>query len=197
MALIEIIRRAKEAEEDALKEYKEILKELKSPEDAELKRVILRLAVDKIFHKELMEAIERAYKEASKLLREHIDPYYPELEPIKNSIAQADEGLILIPGIPSLVIPTGTLGYKIPPEDILEEILSTSPEVSIMPRDKAEKMQKEIEKLIREEREMEKSYESLEDLAKHPVIKDIARSLLYNEAQHRAILKAISKKFKI
>ncbi|AEC52702.1 hypothetical protein PNA2_1787 [Pyrococcus sp. NA2] len=196
MTLVEIIRDAKKAEERALKEYKKIINELKSPEEAELKRVFLRLAVDKIFHKELMEAIERAYKEATKLLREHIEPYYPELSPIKESINQLEEGTILIPGVPALVISQalGTLGYRIPPEDILEEIMNVPPDASIVPKDKTETIKDKLSEILRDQEEMQRNYEKLEDLAKHPTIRDIARSLLYNEAQHRAILKSISKK---
>ncbi|BAA30221.1 hypothetical protein [Pyrococcus horikoshii] len=193
MRLIDIIKSAKEAEERALKEYKEVIKELKSPEDAELKRILLRLAVDKIFHKELMEAIERAYKETLKLLRENLEPYYPELRPIRESIAQLDQGLILIPGIPSLLVSSTILGYKIPAEDVLEEILSTKPETFIPPKDR-EKVREVIERIINYQGKMEEDYERLESLAKHPIIKELARSLLYNEAQHRGILKSISKR---
>ncbi|AFK22541.1 hypothetical protein [Pyrococcus sp. ST04] len=198
MPLVETIRKIKDAEEKTLKDYKELLKELRKPEDAELKRVILRLAVDKIFHKELMEAIERAYKEATSLLREHLEPFYPELEPIKESIMELDQGLALIPGIPSLLLPLdfGKVGYRIPPEEALEELVKGFPDVSIIPEDKLNLLREKLKEIMEHEEEMIEGYRDLEEKAKHPIIKDISKSVLHNEEQHEAVLKKIAEKFR-
>ncbi|MFA4639918.1 rubrerythrin family protein [Pyrococcus kukulkanii] len=198
MTLVETIRTIKEAEERALKDYKELLKELKRPEDAELRRVILRLAVDKIFHKELMEAIERAYKEASALLKEHIEPFYPELEPIRESVMELDQGLALLPGVPSLLLPLdfGKVGYRIPPEEVLEELIKSFPEISIIPQDKLDRIIEKLNDVVEMEKEMQNGYKELENRAKHPVIRELSKAVLHNEEQHNAILSKIIDKFK-
>ncbi|ASJ16779.1 rubrerythrin family protein [Thermococcus chitonophagus] len=198
MTLVETVRRIKEAEEKALKDYKDLLKELKKPEDAELKRVVLRLAVDKIFHKELMEAIERAYKEASALLKEHLEPFYPELEPIRESVMELDEGLALLPGVPSLLLPLdfGKVGYRIPPEEVLEELVKSFPEVSIIPQDKLDKIMEKFNDVIEREKEMQEGYKELENRAKHPIIKELSKAVLHNEEQHNAILTKVVGKFR-
>ncbi|AMM54097.1 rubrerythrin family protein [Pyrococcus kukulkanii] len=198
MTLVETIRMIKEAEEKALKDYKELLKELKRPEDAELRRVILRLAVDKIFHKELMEAIERAYREASVLLKEHIEPFYPELEPIRESVMELDQGLALLPGVPSLLLPLdfGKVGYRIPPEEVLEELIKSFPEISIIPQDKLDRIIEKLNDVVEMEKEMQNGYKKLENRAKHPVIRELSKAVLHNEEQHNAILSKIIDKFK-
>ena len=198
MTLVETVRKIKEAEKEALKDYKDLLKELKRPEDAELKRVVLRLAVDKIFHKELMEAIERAYKEASALLKEHLEPFYPELEPIRESVMELDQGLALLPGVPSLLLPLdfGKVGYRIPPEEVLEELVKSFPEVSIIPQEKLDNIIEKLDDAIEMEKEMQDGYRELESKAKHPVIKELSKAILHNEDQHTAILTKIVGRFR-
>ncbi|AAL81166.1 rubrerythrin family protein [Pyrococcus furiosus DSM 3638] len=190
MKLIEIIKELKNMEEEAFKSYLELIKNLRDPEDADLKRITLRLAVDKIFHRELMEAIERAYEKSVKLIRDNIEPYYPELEPIRESLLELDQGLALIPGVPALLLPLdlGKLGRRIPTEDILAEIIKSLPEPSIIPEEKREEIKGNLEKVTSIEEEMIDKYTKLHEKAFHPVIKDLTSSIIQNENQHKALL---------
>ncbi|AEH24292.1 hypothetical protein [Pyrococcus yayanosii] len=197
MGLAGTVKGIREVEERALKEYIDLLKELKDPEDAELKRVVLRLAVDKIFHRELALAIERAYREATKLLKEHLEPFYPELEPIRESVLELDNGVALVPGLPALLLPPDLekLGVRIPPEEVLEELVKGFPEPSLLPVDKAKEIREKLARVVEMEERMKKCYGELQKKAQHPVIKDIAKSVMHNEDQHGAILKKVLQKF--
>ncbi|WP_054841469.1 hypothetical protein [Thermococcus peptonophilus] len=111
MKLAEAVTNVKEVEKKAEKEYKALLKTLKSPEYADLRVLLLRMTVDTILHRRLAEALEKAYKEAIELIEEfgYVDvPETPETAPPRN---QVSSGLVLIPGIPAVHVapPTGSL----------------------------------------------------------------------------------------
>lgn len=109
MKLAEAVTNVKEVEKKAEKEYKALLKTLKSPEYSDLRVLLLRMTVDTILHRRLAEALEKAYKEAIELIEEfgYVDvPETPETA-LGN---QVSSGLVLIPGIPAVRSPpTGSL----------------------------------------------------------------------------------------
>lgn len=136
MKLAEAVTNVKEVEKKAEKEYKALLKTLKSPEYSDLRVLLLRMTVDTILHRRLAEALEKAYKEAIELIEEfgYVDvPETPETAPGN----QVSSGLVLIPGIPAVqVAPYGLLGSRIPPEDALEELLKNLPDNVALPPEK-------------------------------------------------------------
>jgi len=181
--LIEKIRELRKLEEKAEKEYRKLLKKLKDPEYSDLRNLILRLTIDTIFHKHMMEAVERAYKDAVKLIEE----YGPE---------EGEEEVALIPGVPTIAMPLGfgQIGARVPPEEIIEEYLKEFPTEIVLPDD--EKIADLLEKYLQLEKEMERLYDEVSRRAFHPALRELIKELKRNEEQHRALLESLAKKYK-
>jgi len=181
--MIEIVREAKKVEEKAEKDYKKLLAKLNSPEYSDLRRLILRLAIDTVFHRRLMEALEKAYEDAIKLVKEY-------------SSEEPNEDLALIPGVPTLVMPLGfgPLGARVPPEEIVEEYLKDFPGEVVLPDD-GKKFLETLKKHVEEEKQMEELYSELSKRAFHPVVRELAREIKRNEEQHEALIKGLLEKY--
>ncbi len=70
MTMVETVKELKKVETKAEKEYKAILKKLKGQEYADLRVLLLRMAVDTILHRRMVEALENAYKDALNLIED-------------------------------------------------------------------------------------------------------------------------------
>ncbi|WP_297520719.1 hypothetical protein [Thermococcus sp.] len=181
--LIVEVKKAREIEKKAEREYRKALNKFKDPEYSDLRNLILRITVDTIFHRHLMEALEKAYEEALKLVRE----FEGEEE---------NTGIALIPGVPTIVMPLGfgRIGARVPPEEVLEEYLRNFPSEVLLPEDDG-KMGEFIKKYLDMERGMEELYNRMSKRAFHPVVRALAQEIKRNEEQHRAILDGLMKKY--
>ena len=181
--MIDIVREAKEVEEKAEKDYKKLLKELDKPEYADLRGLILRLAIDTAFHKRLMEALEKAYDDAVKLVEEY-------------AVERPSEDFVLIPGVPTMVMPLGfgPIGARIPPEEIIEEYLKDFPSEVVLPGDDG-KLVEVLKKYADEEENMRKLYDELSRRSFHPVVRELAREIKRNEEQHESLIKGLIEKY--
>lgn len=181
--MIDIVREAKKTEERAEKNYRKLLKQLNKPDYADLRNLILRLTIDTAFHRHLMEAIEKAYKEAIDLVEEY-------------SIEKPSEDLALIPGIPTIVMPLGfgPIGARIPPEEIVEEYLKDFPSEVVLP-DGQGRLIEVLKKYAEEENRMKELYERLSKRAFHPVVRELVRELMRNEEQHESLVKGLIEKY--
>ncbi len=181
--MIDIVREAKKVEEKAEKEYKKLLKKLDKPEYGDLRNLILRIAIDTVFHKRLMEALEKAYDEAVDLFEEY-------------SVEGSSDDLALIPGVPTIVMPLGfgPIGARIPPEDIIEEYLKQFPTEVVLPGTD-EKLIEILRKYAEEEGQMKELYEELSKRAFHPVVRELVKELKRNEEQHESLVKGLVKKY--
>ncbi|BAD85286.1 hypothetical protein, conserved [Thermococcus kodakarensis KOD1] len=195
MKLAEAVTNVKEVEKKAEKEYKALLKTLKSPEYSDLRVLLLRMTVDTILHRRLAEALEKAYKEAIELIEEfgYVDvPETPETAPGN----QVSSGLVLIPGIPAVqVAPYGLLGSRIPPEDALEELLKNLPDNVALPPEKLREIRDKLEKLRALCEKMSENYRILEQNAVHPVVQAFAESARKNEEQHKVVVDGLLKRY--
>ena len=181
--MIDIVREAKKVEEKTEKEYKKLLKKLNRPEYADLRGLILRLAVDTAFHKRLMEALEKAYNDAIKLLEEY-------------AAERPEEDFVLIPGVPTIAMPLnfGPIGARVPPEEIVEEYLKDFPSVIVLP-DTDEKLIEVLKRYAEEESKMRNLYEELSRRAFHPIVRELAREIRRNEEQHESLVRGLIEKY--
>ena len=181
--MIDIVREAKRVEEKAEKDYRKLLKKLDRPEYADLRGLVLRLAIDTAFHRRLMEALEKAYKDAIELVEEY-------------AVERPNEDFALIPGVPTMVMPLGfgAIGARIPPEGIIEEYLKDFPAEVVLP-DGGEKLVEILKEYVNEEGEMRRLYEELSKRAFHPVVRELARELRRNEEQHESLVKGLVEKY--
>ncbi|WP_297512865.1 ferritin family protein [Thermococcus sp.] len=181
--MIDIVREAKKVEEKAEKDYKKLLKKLNKPEYADLRGLVLRLAIDTAFHKRLMEALEKAHNDAIKLVEEY-------------AVEKPDEDFALIPGVPTMVMPLGfgPIGARIPPEEIIEEYLKDFPTEVVLPGTD-EKLIEILRKYAEEEEQMKELYEELSKRAFHPVVRELVREIKRNEEQHESLVKGLVEKY--
>ncbi|NJE55051.1 hypothetical protein E3E28_07510 [Thermococcus sp. 21S9] len=181
--MIDIVREAKKVEEKAEKDYKKLLKKLDKPEYADLRGLILRLAIDTAFHKHLMEALEKAYDEAVELVEEY-------------AVEKPNDDFALIPGVPTMVMPLGfgPIGARIPPEEIIEEYLKDFPTEVVLPGTD-EKLIEILKRYAEEEDEMRKLYDELSRRAFHPVVRELVKELKRNEEQHESLVKGLVEKY--
>ncbi|WP_297506135.1 hypothetical protein [Thermococcus sp.] len=181
MRMVDVVKEVKEVEEKAERKYKKLLKKLERPEYADLRGLILRMAVDTIFHRHLMEALEKAHREAEELLEEHF--------------REGPEEMVLIPGVPTIVMPLGfgPIGARVPPEELVEEFLKEMPTEIVVPEGK--KVAETIKEYAELAGRMKSLYEELSKRAFHPVVRELAREIMRNEEQHEALLKGLLKKY--
>ncbi len=181
--MIDIVREVKKVEESAEKDYRKLLKKLDKPEYADLRGLILRLAIDTAFHRRLMEALEKAYEDAIELVEEY-------------TVERPNEDFALIPGVPTIVMPLGfgAIGARIPPEEIIEEYLKDFPSEVILPNG-GEKLIEVLRRYADEEGKMRELYEELSRRAFHPVVRELARELRRNEEQHESLVKGLVEKY--
>ncbi|WP_297536261.1 hypothetical protein [Thermococcus sp.] len=181
--MIDIVREARKVEEKTEKDYRKLLKKLDKPEYADLRGLILRLAIDTAFHKRLMEALEKAYDDAVKLVSEYMGE-------------QRNEDIALIPGVPTLVMPMGfgPIGARVPPEEVIEEFLKNFPSEVVLP-DSEEKLIEILRRYAEEEGRMKELYDELSRRAFHPVVRELVRELKRNEEQHEELVKGLVEKY--
>jgi len=195
MTMVETVRELKKVEAKAEKEYKGILKKLKDPEYADLRVLLLRMAVDTALHRRMVEALEKTYEDAIDLVEEFgysEDAEVPEDAPK----LQVSQDVVLIPGMPSIVVPAyGPLGSRIPPEEVLREILSGIPEEVVIPPEKLDELRKRLPEFAELSESMKEDYEKLERRAIHPILRAFAREAARNEEQHGALLKSLLEKY--
>ena len=139
--------------------------------------------MDTLFHRHLMEALEKAYEEAMRLVR--------SLDGEENG-----SGIALIPGVPTLVMPLGfgRIGARVPSEKIIEEYLRDFPEDVILPENDG-KIEGLIKRYLEMEGRMEELYDRISKGAFHPIVRALAQEIKRNEEQHRAILESLRKKY--
>jgi len=178
--MVEKLRTLQKIEDRSEKEYKKLLGNLNRPKYSDLRNLIIRLLVDTILHKRLIEAVLKAYEEAINIVRD-----YGGEEP----------KVAIIPGVPSLVMPMdfGRMGDRIPPEELIEEFLKSFPEVIVIPE--TSKFLEVLGKHLKSEEEMLDLYSHLSKRAFHPVVKGLISGILRNEEQHVAIIKELAKKY--
>ncbi len=195
MTMVETVKELKRVETKAEKEYKAILKKLKDPEYADLRVLLLRMAVDTILHRRMVEALEKAYKDALKLVDEF---GYGEGVGIPEDAPrlQMSRDIVLIPGMPAMVIaPYGPLGSRIPPEDALKELLEKVPEDVVIPKEKLDELRNFLKEFIELSEGMKANYEKLEKRAIHPILRALAREAARNEEQHTALIRGLLEKY--
>jgi hypothetical protein len=150
------------------------------------------MALDTLLHRNLMGAIEKTYQEAIDLIEKFgysQQGSIPEDAPRK----QLEAGLVIVPGLPTMVFPTfGPLGSRIPPEEVLEELLSRLNENVVVPDEEKEKLKGTLRAFIEKASKMREEYEKLEKKAVHPIISSIMRETRRNEEQHEAVLKKLT-----
>ncbi len=188
MTMVETVKELKKVETKAEKEYKAILKKLKDQEYADLRVLLLRMAVDTILHRRMVEALENAYKDALNLIE---DFGYGEGVDIPEDAPrlQVSQDVVLIPGMPAMALPPyGPLGSRIPPEDALRELLGKVPEDVVIPEEKLNEIRNVLNDLVVLSERMKGDYENLERRAIHPILKAFAREAARNEEQHMALL---------
>jgi len=190
----ESIREVENLEKKAEKEYKAILKKLKDPQYADFRVLLLRMAIDTALHKYLAEAMRKAYNEAIKMVEEF--GYSGEVElPEDAPKRQIKKGIVIIPGLPSSILPSGEfMGGRIPPEEALEELLSLKLENIILPPEKRKEILKIIDEILKLEKKMVEGYSLLEKKAVHPLLKAIAAESRNNEEQHIHVLQKIKER---
>ena len=195
MTMVETVKELKKVESKAEKEYKAILKKLKDPEYADLRVLLLRMAVDTVLHRRMVEALEKAYKDALKLVEDF--GYDEQVEiPEDAPRLQVSQDVVLIPGMPAMVIaPYGPLGSRIPPEDALRELLKNMPEEVVIPKEKLEELRKFLREFMELSEGMKGDYEKLERKAIHPILRAFAREAARNEEQHAALLERLLEKY--
>ena len=183
-AMAVTVERLKKLEEKVEKEYRKVLKNLKGQEYADLRLLILKLAIDTAFHKRMLEALERAYHDAVGLIREY------------GAEETGGEEIALIPGVPTIAMPLGfgRIGARVPPEEIIEEYLRDFPADVVLPEGDG-RIGGIIKKHLELEREMLALYESLSRRAFHPVVRELAREMKRNEEQHEAILSKLAERY--
>ncbi len=181
--MIDLVKEAKKIEGKTERDYKKLLKKLDKPEYADLRGLILRLAIDTALHKRLMEALEKAYDDAVKLVGEYMGE-------------RKEEDIALIPGVPTLVMPMGfgPIGARIPPEEVIEEFLKSFPSEVVLP-DTGEKLIEILRKYAEEESKMKELYDELSRRAFHPVVRELVRELKRNEEQHEELVKGLVEKY--
>lgn len=180
--IIDTVREVKKVEERAEKDYKKLLNELNKPEYADLRGLILRLTIDTIFHKRLMEALEKAHEEAIELLEEY-------------AAERSNEDFVLIPGVPTISMPLGfgPIGARVPPEDVIEEYLKDFPTEVVLPHN-AKKLVELLKKYADEEKKMKDLYDRIARTAFHPVVRELAREIKRNEEQHETLVRGLLEK---
>jgi len=181
--MITTVEELKRLESRAEKEYRKVLKGLKNPEYADIRLLMLRLAVDTVFHRHLLEALEKAYHEASRLVKEY-------------SEEEAGEEVALIPGVPTIAMPLGfgRIGARVPPEEIIDEYLKDFPTEVVFPEEDG-RIGDLVRKHLELERRMLALYENLSKRAFHPVVRELAREIKRNEEQHEAILSKLAERY--
>ncbi|AJC70802.1 MAG: hypothetical protein J7K48_06515 [Thermococcus sp.] len=189
-----VIREVESLEKDAEKEYRELLRKLEDPKYADFRVLLLRMAIDTTLHKYIAEAMRKAYKEAIELVDEF--GYTEEIElPEDAPRRQIKEGLVVIPGLPSIVLPSGEfMGSRIPPEEALRELLNLKLDNVVLPPEKKKEILKVAEELLKLEERMREKYSILEKKAIHPLIKAIAAESKNNEQQHMHVLQKTKEK---
>jgi len=182
--MIETVEKLKKLEERAEKEYRKVLKRLKDPEYADLRFLMLRLAIDTAFHRHMMEALERAYHDAIKLVEEY-------------GTGEREEELALIPGVPTIAMPLGfgPIGARVPPEEIIEEYMKDFPTEVVLPGNGDGRVEELLGRYLEMEKDMEELYEKLSRRAFHPVVRELVKEIKRNEEQHEAILKKLGEKY--
>ncbi|ASA77092.1 hypothetical protein [Thermococcus sp. 5-4] len=182
--MITTVEELKRLEEKAEKEYRKLLKRLSDPEYADLRALILRMAIDAAFHKHLMEALEKAYHDSVRLIEEY-------------GTDEGAEEVALIPGLPTMVMPLGfgAIGARVPPEEIIEEYLKDFPTEVVLPEDGDGRIGELLRDYIELEENMLKLYDRLSRRAFHPVVRELLREIKRNEEQHEAILKKLVEKY--
>jgi rubrerythrin len=183
MKMVEVVKNARKTEEKAEREYRKLLRALDKPEYADLRGLVLRMAVDTIFHRHLMEALEKAHNEAMELVGRYLEE-------------KPAEDLVLIPGVPTIVLPLGfgPVGARVHPEELIEEFLKEFPTNVMVPEGKH--VTEELVKVKELAGEMKKLYEELSKRAFHPVVREIAEGIRRNEEQHEAFVEGIIKRSK-
>ncbi|HIP88420.1 MAG TPA: hypothetical protein EYH24_00200 [Thermococcus paralvinellae] len=183
--IIELVDKARKIEKTTEKEYRKGMKKLKEPEYADIKNLFLRIAIDTILHKNVMDALKKSYAEALELIEEF------EGEEIVNSA-------VLIPGVPMIVMPMGfgKMDEKIPPIEILEEYFKGFPETVVIPEEKLKEIRELLKKYLELEEEMARIYDKLGRKVSHPIVKQLIDSISNNEKQHIALLKKLFEKYK-
>jgi|GEM_PF-1057378 len=195
MTMVDTVRELKKVETKAEKEYKAILKKLKDPEYGDLRVLLLRMAVDTVLHRRMVEALEKAYKDALALVEEF--GYSDDVElPEDAPKLQISQDFALIPGMPAVIVaPYGPLGSRIPPEEALRELLSNIPEEVVIPPEKLKELREYLKKFTELTENMEQDYEKLERRAIHPILRAFAREAARNEEQHKALLEKLLEKY--
>ena len=190
----ETIREIEEVEKRAEKEYRSILKKLKDPQYADFRVLLLRMAIDTALHKHLAEALRKAYKEAVELVDEF--GYADGIElPEDAPRRQMNEEIVVIPGLPSIILPGGEfMGGRIPPEEALRELLNLKLENVVIPLEKKRDIVKVVDEILSLEGRMRDGYSHLEKRAIHPLIKAIAVESKNNEEQHISVLQKIKER---
>ncbi|AHF79835.1 ferritin family protein [Thermococcus paralvinellae] len=183
--LIELVEKAKEVEKKAEKEYIRGMKKLKEPEYVDIKNLFLRITIDTVLHKNIMEALEKSYSEALDLIEEF------EGEAIADNT-------VLIPGVPMIAMPLefGVMNERIPPIEVLEEYFKEFPETAVIPEEKLEEIREILEKYLELQKEMANVYKKLTKKVSHPIIKQLMESIANNEEQHSILLKKLFEKYK-
>ncbi|NJE03488.1 hypothetical protein [Thermococcus sp. MV11] len=182
--MITTVEELKKLEAKAEKEYRRLLKKLKDPEYADLRALLLRMAIDTAFHRHLMEALERAYHESLKLVEE-----YGGGEDVSD--------VALIPGLPTIVMPMGfgAMGARVPPEEIIEEYLKDFPTEVVLPENGDGKLGELLGRYLELQEKMLELYDRLSRRAFHPVVRGIVTEIKRNEEQHEAILKKLGERY--
>ncbi|WP_457751515.1 hypothetical protein [Thermococcus sp.] len=195
MTMVETVKELKKIESKAEREYKVLLKKLKDSEYADLRVLILRMAVDTILHRRIVEALEKAYKDALKLVEDF--GYGEEIElPEDAPRLQVSQDVVLIPGMPAMVLaPYGPLGSRIPPEEALRELLKNMPEDVVIPEEKLEELRKFLSEFTELSEGMKGNYKKLERKAIHPILRAFAREAARNEEQPAALLERLLEKY--
>ncbi len=181
--MITAVEELKRIESQAEKEYRKVLKRLKDPGYSDLRNLILRLAIDTVFHRHLMEALEKAYHDVAKLVEEY-------------GGEEGGEEIALIPGVPTIAMPLGfgRIGGRVPPEEIIEEYLRDFPSEVVLPEDDG-KVGELLKRYLELTEEMLELYEELSRRAFHPVVRELAREIKRNEEQHETILRNLKRKY--
>ncbi|WP_258084796.1 hypothetical protein [Thermococcus thermotolerans] len=182
--MITTVEELKRLEEKAEREYRRLLKKLKDPEYADLRALIMRMAIDAAFHRHLMEALERAYHDSVRLVEEY-------------GSGESTGEVALIPGLPTVVMPLGfgAMGARVPPEEIIEEYLKDFPTEIVLPENGDGKVEELLGRYLELERGMVELYDRLSRRAFHPVVRELVKEIKRNEEQHEAILKKLSEKY--
>ncbi len=194
MDVEKLIKDVENLEKEAEREYRELLRKLKDPQYADFRVLLLRMAIDTALHKHIAEAMRKAYKEAIKLVDEF--GYTEEIElPEDAPRRQIKEEMVVIPGLPSAMLPSGEfMGGRIPPEEALRELLNLKLDNVVLPPEKKKELLKITEEILKLEKGMVDGYSLLEKKAVHPLLKAIAAESRNNEEQHIHLLQKIKER---